>query len=60
MSKDINWFQDSFWFGETFLRSLRGSVFDPIWSVFALVFHYLGETFFFYGSSFHRLCLCGS
>ncbi|EMO42264.1 phosphatase PAP2 family protein [Leptospira noguchii] len=47
MSKNINWFQDSFWFGEIFLKSLRGSVFDPLLSVFVLVFHYLGETFFF-------------
>ncbi|EMY76425.1 PAP2 family protein [Leptospira weilii serovar Ranarum str. ICFT] len=47
VSTNISWFQDPFWFGETFLQTLRGTSWDPILSVFTLVFHYLGETVFF-------------
>ncbi|PJZ42716.1 acid phosphatase [Leptospira kmetyi] len=47
MSGNISWFQDSFWFGETFLQSLRGSSLDPIFAPITLVFHHLGGNTFF-------------
>ncbi|MCG6168470.1 phosphatase PAP2 family protein [Leptospira sanjuanensis] len=47
MSANIGWFQDSFWFGETFLVSLRGGGFDPVLGIVTLVFHHLGGNTFF-------------
>ncbi|TGN01888.1 phosphatase PAP2 family protein [Leptospira yasudae] len=47
MSGNIGWFQDSFWFGEAFLVSLRGGAFDPILGIVTLVFHHLGGNTFF-------------
>lgn len=47
MSENISWFQDSFWFGETFLQSLRGSSLDSILGTITLVFHHLGGNTFF-------------
>ncbi|EMO45303.1 phosphatase PAP2 family protein [Leptospira santarosai] len=47
MSGNIGWFQDSFWFGEGFLRTLRGSALDPVLGAVTLLFHYLGGSLFF-------------
>ncbi|WP_078124552.1 phosphatase PAP2 family protein [Leptospira alexanderi] len=51
MSGNIGWFQDSFWFGEGFLQTLRGSALDPVLGVVTLLFHYLG------GSTFNMIFL---
>ncbi|AXR68466.1 phosphatase PAP2 family protein [Leptospira mayottensis] len=46
MSGNIGWFQDSFWFGEGFLKTLHGSILDPVLGVVTLLFHYLGGSIF--------------
>ncbi|EMN42564.1 phosphatase PAP2 family protein [Leptospira weilii] len=51
MSQNIGWFQDSFWFGEGVLQTLRGSALDPVLGVVTLLFHYLG------GSTFNMIFL---
>ncbi|XDD49101.1 phosphatase PAP2 family protein [Leptospira sp. WS92.C1] len=47
MSRNTDWFQDPFWFGQTFLESLRGTAFDPLFGFLTLGFHYLGGNLFF-------------
>ncbi|PKA04723.1 acid phosphatase [Leptospira ellisii] len=47
MSAKLSWFQDPFWFGTSFLESLRGSSLDPVLGVLTFVLHQLGGNLFF-------------
>ncbi|TGM57056.1 phosphatase PAP2 family protein [Leptospira adleri] len=43
----MSWFQDSFWFGNGFLETLRGTALDPALGWMSLLFHHLGGNLFF-------------